>query len=523
MCKYVNAYFILFIITILQSVQSRDTSFTNKRQYPNRKSIKGLQPDFQDINQIIGNAVHTVAINFVWSDWQPTLKKSSCSSNEQKYNGLCYNLNQNIIDVIKQYTNSEIMVTGIMYGVPSWARRSCSVAVSPIFCAPTDEGAIYYGLFVQFIAFYFNGENGNGRVADFVIHNEVNSIDWFNYGCNSGNCDVNTWTSVYAQSYNQAYDKVKKEQKNAKVLISFEHDFFKSLDNKLKNVHAIVSCETFLENLIPKLGNREWRLAFHAYPINLLKPQFGANDYPYVTFGNIGAISGWLHKNYPNNNHAWEIQLTENGINANDVTMYADQKNYLCQAFKNILGTPGIESFIYHRLVDHEVELKDGLGCGLWKAKNEYKTAWKLFALANRNDVGVGYPNCGFELLPYVEMVNGYNGDFHYVTTRNLPSGHKKQISFKIKREKDNDDMSLVYECRVGGSKGQHSFISSDPNCENMFNMGPMGYLYNKKVANSIPIYRCFESSVGDHFISSKSDCGGNGKKEALMGYGFSM
>jgi len=53
------------IFLCLNSLQAKDDTFTDKRKYPNRKSIKGLQPDFQDINQIIGNAVHTVAFNLV--------------------------------------------------------------------------------------------------------------------------------------------------------------------------------------------------------------------------------------------------------------------------------------------------------------------------------------------------------------------------------------------------------------------------------------------------------------------------
>ena len=65
----------------------------------------------------------------------------------------------------------------MFYGVPGWARRDCpsSAVTAPMFCAPKNENARDYGRFVGFIAQYFNGENGHGRVADFVIHNEVNS------------------------------------------------------------------------------------------------------------------------------------------------------------------------------------------------------------------------------------------------------------------------------------------------------------------------------------------------------------
>ena len=201
--------------------------------------------------------------------------------------------------------------------------------------------------------------------------------------------------------------------------------------------------------------------------------------------------------------------------------MYEAQKYYLCQAFKNILGTHGIENFIYHRLIDHDEEIRKGLTRGLWRNSNSFKQAWELYALSNRNEVDGNY---SFELLPYVEMVNGYNGQFHYVSTRNLPSGFNKIKSFKILRDSRGDETKLVYECRVGGSKGSQSLISSNHNCENLFNMGTMGYLYNNRVENSIPIYRCIIPN-GDHFISSNENCDGEGEgtSEALMGYGFPM
>ena len=494
-------------------------SFLDPKQYPTRKSIKGLQPDFQDTNQVIGNEVHGVAFNFVWETWQPTLT-SNCASGQVKYQGYCFTPQQSHINQIRTYTNAKVVVTGVLYGVPSWARRSCSGAVvAQIFCAPTDEGSKYYGLFTGFIAWYFNGQNGNGRVADFVIHNEVNAVEWFNYGCSAGNCNIDTWTSIYADSWNSAYDHIKNEQSAAKVLISFEHDFFNDLDYHKNDYHVVYSVETFLKYLIPKLGNREWRLAYHSYPVNLLKPEISANDYPYITFGNIGVLSGWLHANYPNNPHAWEIQLTENGINGVNSEMYQKQKDTLCDAFRNVLGTPGVESFIYHRLVDNIDETKNGLGLGLWDANKNMKPAWTTYALANRKDVASGYPSCGFEYLPYVKMSRAYNGNYHYVSSRTLPSGYKEEIGYKILRNK-KDETTLVFECREGGANGPRTFISKDHQCEGQFNMGPMGYIYNKNVDGSVPVYRCYIKSNGDHFISSSSDCEGN-VNEGLMGYAF--
>lgn len=487
--------------------------------YPLRKSIKSLQPDFQDRAQIIGNEVHGVAMNLVWAEWQPQQSKS-CGANQVQYDGYCFNKNQAIIDAIREYTNHGVVVTAVVYGVPDWARRDCvnpkkRVVQAPMFCAPVDGKASDYGRFAGFVANFFNGEKGNGRVADFVIHNEVNSYMWFNIGCSDTNCNLNTWTRVYADSYNAAYDYIKKEQKNAKVLISFDHYF-----GATKGISY--RADNFLKTLVPKLGNRDWMLAFHSYPPDLASPEFGANDYNnhgIISFGNIGVLAGWLRQNYPNDPHAWEIQLTENGINGVGASMQQRQQAQLCQAFRNVLGTPGITSFVYHRLVDHPDEVAGGLGCGLWNEDRSPKPAWTTFALANRKGVGAGWPSCGFDILPYVPLMRGYNGKKHWVTSRQFPSGVKVEQTWHILREQA-PNTQLVYECRVGGPNGDHTLISTSANCENQFNMGPMGYVYKTQVAGTSPIYRCYIATTGDHFISSDPNCEGQ-KEESLIGYGF--
>ena len=487
--------------------------------YPVRKSIKSLQPDFQDRAQIIGNEVHGVAMNLVWAEWQPQQSRS-CGANQVQYDGYCFNKNQAIIDAIREYTNHGVVVTAVVYGVPDWARRDCvnpkkRVVQAPMFCAPVDGKASDYGRFAGFVANFFNGEKGNGRVADFVIHNEVNSYMWFNIGCSDTNCNLNTWTRVYADSYNAAYDYIKKEQKNAKVLISFDHYF-----GATKGISY--RADNFLKTLVPKLGNRDWMLAFHSYPPDLASPEFGANDYNnhgIISFGNIGVLAGWLRQHYPNDPHAWEIQLTENGINGVGASMQQRQQAQLCQAFRNVLGTPGITSFVYHRLVDHPDEVAGGLGCGLWNEDRLPKPAWTTFALANRKGVGAGWPSCGFDILPYVPLMRGYNGKKHWVTSRQFPSGVKVEQTWHILREQA-PNTQLVYECRVGGPNGDHTLISTFANCENQFNMGPMGYVYKTQVAGTSPIYRCYIATTGDHFISSDPNCEGQ-KEESLIGYGF--
>lgn len=508
--------FHLLLLSYLTIASSKTMLHEPLKGYPERLSLKGIQPDFQDPQQIIGNAIHGVAFNFVWEQWQPT-KQTECTAGQVKYDGYCYTIQQAHVDAIKLYTSNKIVVTGVLYGVPAWARRQCPVEKTSgaIFCAPTEEGSKDYGRFVGFIAWYFNGANGNGRVADFVIHNEVNASEWFNYGCTKGTCDVDTWTTIYSQSWNAAYDYVKKEQADGKVLISFEHNFDSSLDKMLQNDRPVMSVETFLKNLVPKLGDRKWRLAYHCYPSNLLDPTISADDYPIITFGNIGILAGWLRKNYPNNPEAWEIQLTENGFNGANLELYRSQDKYLCFGIQNILGTPGIQSLIYHRLRDNPDELKSGLGLGLWAADGAQKPAWKTYALCNQKVSGGN--RCGFENLPYVKLTRAFDGLFHWVSTRMLPRGFFPEQTYKILREPENDT-EIVYECRVGGDKGKKALISKDPNCEGHFNMGPLGYVWKSSSKDRVPLFRCYDSKYQDYFVSTYPECEGK-VQEQLVGY----
>jgi hypothetical protein len=74
-----------------------------------------------------------------------------------------------------------------------------------------------------------------------------------------------------------------------------------------------MSAKSLIMKMVPKLGSRDWDLAFHSYPPSLLHATFSQNDWPKITFGNVHLLVGWLMKTYPNTPSAWKVYLTENG------------------------------------------------------------------------------------------------------------------------------------------------------------------------------------------------------------------
>jgi len=488
--------------------------------YPTRTAyrIKGIQPDYwANKTEISGNNAGGVAMNLVWAHWEPSLKKPPCATGQVLHDGHCFKVNKNVDSAIKAWTKLGLVVTAVVYGVPAWARitKNCSPVTAgfEIFCAP--KNASDYGRFVGLLAKRYDGRHGNGRVADFVIHNEVNANDWFDIGCGQGvACNTKLWLDTYAQNYTAAYDAVQKEQPTAKVLISLEHHFGSTYD-KPSAKNPLLSGQTMLKGLAARVGKRAWRVAYHPYPPSLLKTAFGPDDWPRVTYGNLGTLVGWLRKTFPNTPSAWEVQLTESGINS--LSPNATQKQQaaaVCDSLRNVLGTPGVESYIYHRMKDHSVEVAQGLGLGLWDVNGKAKLAWSTWALANRNDLKPPKLSCGFEDLPYTRLTRyAHATRGHWASTRKAPSGFKKESSWKLLRA-PTAGTKLLYECKVG----QHNMLSPHVNCENQHPMGPVGYVYTSKKAGTVALYRCRVGGGTDHFVSIDPKCEKH-TAESLLGY----
>jgi hypothetical protein len=488
--------------------------------YPTRTAyrIKGLQPDFwPDKNEVAGNQAGGVAMNLVWASWEPSVKSPPCAAqSEEESGGHCFKIDAPVDSAIREWTAKGLVVTAIVYGVPAWARagKPCS-PVGPgfeIFCAPNEPAD--YARFARMLARRYDGLSGHGRIADFVIHNEVNANDWFDIGCGQGTaCGTGAWLDAYADNYAKAYDGIVAEQPSAKVLVSLDHHFGTAFDQPAAQ-NPLLSGMTVLQGLSARVGARAWRVAYHPYPPNLLAPEFSPDDFPKVTYGNIGVLAGWLRKTFPATPSAWEIQLTESGVNSLAPSTQQAQADGVCRSFRNVLGTPGIESYVYHRMTDHPVEVASGLGVGLHDEKGAAKQAWAVWALANRNDLAPPKLSCGFEDLPYTRLRRAFHTSRgHWVSSRLPPPGFKVESSWKLHREQQPDS-ELLYECSVGG----HNLLSKSVACENLLPLGPVGWAFKTQKPGTVALYRCAVGAGSDHFVSPDPGCEGM-KPEGLLGY----
>lgn len=505
---------ILSVLTLKPVARAQATApYPAKTVY----QMKNIQPDSTpwgapgssswnaNVQQLVGNQAGGVVQDLVWASWEPSYP-ATCTGSQVNFEGHCFTVDPGADATIATFSAQGLAVTGILYGTPSWANSGKTCAGS-VWCSPNS--AADYGRFVRFIANRYNGLNGNGRVVDFVIDNEVDAQSWYNCGCTG----ASAWEQDYANNFNAAYDGVKAEQSSARVLMSFDHTWSPAFDSGTQ-----ISVSEFIAAVASRVGTRNWQIALHPYSIQVGGPTFSPDDINagYTTFGDVGVIVGFLQQNYPGTAAASAIELTESGFDSNTSNGNSEsgQNTGLCNSFYNVVGTPGIDNYVYHRLIDNTGE--GGLLLGLWRTDQTQKPSWSTWALSNRS----GSYACGFSSSDVTTLTRSYNSSRgHWVSSRLAPSGFTAEHSFHLERSAASGTTPL-YECQVS----KHNMISNSVNCESSggnanTNMGPVGYIHNSSGSGLVPLYRCHVGNPAtDAFVSTEQGCEGQAT-DYLLGY----
>lgn len=277
---------------------------------------------------------------------------------------------------------AKMRVTGILLNYVQVTTPRASPLVHPLtdpktitagpaaFNTATAEGVFFYRAIVHWLVERYTREDAQfGQLAGLVIGNEVQSHwSWYYLGA----VEPEVLLREYTAALRIADLATRSVHADFPIYVSLEHHW--TLPASEDRTHGFTGVEV-LEG-VNERGKREgdfpWNLAFHPYPENLGQPRFWNDqsaplrfDAPRVTFHNLEVLPAFLHQpQFLVGGKPRRIALTEQGFHCPDGPEgELAQAAAFALAWKKVQALPDIESFLYHRHVDHPHE--GGLKCGL--------------------------------------------------------------------------------------------------------------------------------------------------------------
>ena len=260
---------------------------------------------------------------------------------------------------------------------------------------------------VSFLAFRYNGRNGLGQVDNWVIGNEVNAKNVWNY---SNVSDELTYAQLYADSLRVCYNAIKSRNANATVCISLDQNW-----TKVHNPASYYSARSMLEAInavVCAQGNFDWGLAEHPYNYPMTwtsfwtpKNPFSASmiqhsiDTPYLSMENIEQLTDYmcLPHMLGTKGQVRPILLTEIGYSSTQGD--EAQAFAMVYAYQRVMTNRYIRMIIFNRQTDYPIEVRDGLSVGLTALDGRRKLAYEYFKQMNGGNSGA-----------YINQAAGYMG-----------------------------------------------------------------------------------------------------------------
>ncbi len=238
------------------------------------------------------------------------------------------------------------------------------------FNTATEEGVFYYRAIVHWLVERYTREDAEfGWLSGLVVGNEMQSHwSWYHLGHASRDVVISEYSAAL-----RVVDLVARSlHAGFQTYVSLEHHWAMPASEDPKKGFSGLEALEGIQRISLEGGNFPWSLAFHPYPENLFKPEFWKDrsapmrfDAPRITFKNLEVLPAFLRQpDYLFEGKPRTIALTEQGFHCPDGDE-GEQLQAAAYAFawKKVQAIPEIESFLYHRHVDHPHE--HGLRCGM--------------------------------------------------------------------------------------------------------------------------------------------------------------
>lgn len=276
--------------------------------------------------------------------------------------------------IIKELTDLNIVVSGILLiaknDSPLLHPEYKPAGIFSIANLTTVESSDAYRAVIAFLAErYSRPDKRYGWISHWIIFNEV---DYGWVWTNMGEQPLQVYLDAYHKAMRLTYLEARRYNPSAEVFISLTHNWnYDPADNF--RTYAPRELLDRLAHYSATEGDFQWGVAYHPYPQSLLKPRTwednkaeASYDTKYITPKNIEVLDSYLHQPaFLYQGEPRTVLLSEQGFHTPDYSERSmlDKAAAIAYTWEKIMQLDTIESFHYHRWVDHPME--GGLKVGL--------------------------------------------------------------------------------------------------------------------------------------------------------------
>lgn len=255
----------------------------------------------------------------------------------------------------------------------------------------TPRGAQIYAIVLDHIARrYSNTDREPGGISNWIAHNE---IDFHPVWTNMGRQPRSLVTETYYRSMRMIHNAARRYNPHARVFASLTHHWVVP-DNGNWDQLAPREVLQSLQRYSRMEGDFAWGVAYHPYPQNLfaavawndsnIRDDF---ETPLITIENLEVLGRYLDQPAMRDaaGQRRSVLLSEQGFHSESYgeQAQANQAGSLWYAMQKVRANDWVETFHYHRWIDHPDEGGLKLGLRTLPSKEhpfgERKRAWYVY------------------------------------------------------------------------------------------------------------------------------------------------